>query len=110
RPLAIDPDVETYARVRTAAAARLQVLVDAHHALGRRLVEAETELERPPFTFAGTRGDLAGEAGLVAFAREDAASGGQRLARRQIGGGKIGRHLAVHALNEVLLHFMKLGR
>src|SRR6266850_4355733 len=51
-----------------------------------------------------------GEAGLVAFAREDAAGAGERLARRQVGGGEVRGHFAIHAVDELLFHFMRLGR
>ena len=109
--LAVDPHVEAHTWIGAAAGERLQVLVDQHHALGRRLLEAVAELQCPPgAALLGARGDLAREAGLVAFAREDAAGAGERVARGKICDGEIGRHLAVHALDEVRLHFIKLGR
>ena len=42
----------------------------------------------------------------MAFAREDAACAGERVARGQLGCGEIGGHFAAHPLDEVLLHFM----
>jgi hypothetical protein len=82
RPRAVDPDVEANARIRPAAGERLQVLVYEHHALGARFLEAVAELRGPPRVGRfGARGDLAGEAGLVAFTREDPARARERAAR-----------------------------
>ncbi len=107
RPLAVDPDVKAHAGIRSAAGERLQILVDQHHALARRFLEAVAELQRPPGPGpVGARGDLTGEAGFMAFAGEDATGAGKRVARRQVRRREIGRHFAAHAIDEVLLHFM----
>ena len=89
RTFAIDPDVKPHARIRQAAGERLEIFVDEHHATRRRFVEAVAELERPEGAgFVGPRRHLAGEARLVAFGRQNAASHG----------------------HSILLHFMRLGR
>src|SRR5204863_4796060 len=109
--LAVDPDMEAHAGIWPSAAEGLQILVDQHHAIGRRFVEAVAELQRPPrIWFLPARSHLPGEARLVALAREDAAGSRQRVARRQIGLRKVRGHLAAHAVDEVLLHLMRLGR
>jgi len=113
-PLAVDPDVEARAGIRPPAAVcgdRFEVLVDQDHPFRRGLLEAVAELQRPPGPrLLCARGHLAGQAGFVSFARQDAARAGERVARRQIGGWKVSRHLAVHAVDEFLLHFMRRGR
>ena len=111
RSLLIDPDVEAHAGVRPPAGHRFQVLVDQHHALGGGFVEAVAELEGPPRPgLVGSCSDLPGEARFVAFAREDAAAGGEELRRASFEQRQILGHFAIHAVDELLFHFIKLGR
>src|SRR6185436_978546 len=112
RALAVDPDVEPDAGIRAAAFQRLQVLVDQHHALRGRFLEAVAELQRPERPgVVGARGDLPGEARFMIFLSQDPAAGGEQARRRTFEERQVLVHLAAHPLDEVGLrfHFMKLG-
>src|ERR1044071_4480760 len=118
-PLAVDPDVKARTGVGTSPMQGLEVLVDQHHALRGRFLEAVAELQRPEsagrgiFPF-GTSSDLTGEAGLVAFARENPAACRKRLRCRKPAFAQVLGHLAADPLQEIglvaLVHFMRLGR
>lgn len=101
RPLAVDPDVEAHPRIRPPALQRPQI-VDQHHALGARLLEAVAELQGPPASrLLAPRRDLAGETRLMPFSRQDPAGRRQRLARGKRRGLQVFGHLAADALEEM---------
>src|SRR5687768_3612729 len=102
RPLAVDPHMKAGSGIGPAALQGLEVRVDEDHAIGCRLVEPVAELQGPPGPgFLGARSYLAGKAGLVAFARQDAASAGQGFPRREVGRLEVLLHLAADPVHEV---------
>ena len=85
---AIDPEVKARRRVgladaeRAGALAHVERVVDEQPRRGLGLVECEAERQRPEgAVFGSARGQLAGEAGLVALVGEDPGAARQRGAR-----------------------------